>query len=210
LFALVPCDGPEDPDVPEGFVKLVNPLMNSRAFHMLPNPDDLDDEDEEGEDCEEDHAHSAHHHHGEEEGEEEEDEGKGEEDDDGDDDDDDDDMEDETGVPGPIIPAAYAPLVSKILSTCEAPGLQLRSLVALAPHKDEQEVLRLAFTLWDDGFISTLPPPVAAPQVKKVPAKKKESATAPVKVEAKKDKAPAKRGAATVPEGKPAAKKAKK
>ena len=66
--------------------------------------------------------------------------GEGEhEDDDEDDEDDseeedsDDDDDDETGLPGPLIPGAYAPLVAQVLGSTAAPGIKLKTLVSKVP-----------------------------------------------------------------------------
>ena len=37
--------------------------------------------------------------------------------------------DDDTGLPGPLMPAAYAPIVADILAVTEGPGIKLRSLV---------------------------------------------------------------------------------
>ena len=60
----------------------------------------------------------------------------GEEEHDDDDEDDseeeesDDDDDDETGLPGPLIPGAYAPLVAQVLASTAAPGIKLKTLVS--------------------------------------------------------------------------------
>lgn len=42
-----------------------------------------------------------------------------------------DDEEDETGLPGPVIPASYAPIIARILDVTSAPGIKLKDLVKL-------------------------------------------------------------------------------
>ncbi|GAX75760.1 hypothetical protein CEUSTIGMA_g3203.t1 [Chlamydomonas eustigma] len=173
LFMIVPVDGPDDPTVPEGFVKLCTPVMNSRYYHMMRVSDADAEEDEGNSDEDDDHGEDAshHHHHGHDhvhdgccghkhskggshdnKGEDE-----GGEHEDSEDEDDEDDEDDGTGLPGPLTPASYAPLVADILSCTSAPGIKLRSMVEKAPHCSEEEVLRLAFSLWRNGFVRTIP-----------------------------------------------------
>ncbi|KAG1660597.1 hypothetical protein FOA52_003028 [Chlamydomonas sp. UWO 241] len=191
LFMMVPIQVKREPGELEeegGFIKLVTPLYNSRAYHMLPSHDPAnqhggeghdhghsDDDEDEGEEhvhgpgCnhghDHDHGHKIEkkkHAHGEND-EEGGSEGEGEDgsdfDSEGSSDSEGDDDEDETGLPGPVVPASYSVIIARMLRPTakgEAPVV-LRDLVNLAPHRDENEVLRLARTLWEDGFVCTVP-----------------------------------------------------
>eukprot|EP00798_Chlamydomonas_sp_ICE-L_P005099 gene5099-34899_t len=60
---------------------------------------------------------------------------------------------------GPLIPASYSQVVSKVLTASKETGpVLVRSLIELAPHKDEEEVMRLALMLWEEGFVTCIPP----------------------------------------------------
>lgn len=47
----------------------------------------------------------------------------------------DDDDDEKPTLPGPVVPASYTPAIAAVLSAFEAPGVKVRDLVALVPHK---------------------------------------------------------------------------
>ncbi|KAG2434336.1 hypothetical protein HYH02_012356 [Chlamydomonas schloesseri] len=145
---------------------------------------------------------------------------------DDDDDEEEDDEEEPEELPGPVFPAAYAPVLGAVLGSSEAQPLAVRSLQV--PGDDDQERLRLAVLLHDMGIVVCVKKGEGDKEEekeeeekkeekgkkgKKEEAPKKEEPAKPKSAEKKgKEAAPAKKEEAPKSGGKeaPAAKKAKK
>ncbi|MEW5298291.1 MAG: hypothetical protein WDW36_001432 [Sanguina aurantia] len=217
LFMIIPVEGPADPDVPEGYVKLTTCLENRREDHMMTGggghghehdhdddsssdgEGDLHEEGESGSDDGEDggegkpkkekhvhgHGHGCgdkscgvKHGHGhthkpakpvtnlimkgmpegfEEESDDEGEDGEGESGDEGEEGESSGEGDGSAGdeLPGPVFPACYAVAIAKILAATSATGIKVSDLQV--PGGEEEERVRLAFTLWSVGVVCTVP-----------------------------------------------------